>query len=88
MTNVDLKANVPQTMMSIVTQKIAGAILSLLMREARKVSRDFGSGEGAADSGNVYLRKLNERRELYGGIGALFDKYFDLYGEDDEEEGD
>ena len=41
-TNVDLKANVPQAIISMVTKKIAGAILSLLMREAQKVSREAG----------------------------------------------
>ena len=39
--NVDLKApNLPQPIISMVTKKIAGAILSLLMREAQRLSKE------------------------------------------------
>ena len=38
--HVDLKApNLPQPIISMVTKKIAGAILSLLMREAQRLSK-------------------------------------------------
>ena len=36
--NVDLKASVPQTIISMVTKKIAGAVLANLIREAQRVA--------------------------------------------------
>ncbi|KAL1504384.1 hypothetical protein AB1Y20_010790 [Prymnesium parvum] len=79
--NIDLKANVPQSMMSIVTKKVAGAILSQLAREAQRVTRD-SMDVGGADS-NPWLRSMEEHRDFYRVIQDNFEKYFDLYGEEE-----
>ena len=80
--HVDLKANVPQPIISMVTKKIAGAILSLLLREAQKVSKDADAEQPAREA-NPYLRAIEQRPELYSTVSALFAKYFDLYGEEE-----
>ena len=79
--NIDLKAaSVPQPIISMVTKKIAGAILSLLLREAQKVGKEGGGG-----APSPYLGCIEQRPDLYGEVKALFAKYFDLYGEEDPE---
>ena len=83
MANVDLKANVPQSVMSIVTKKIAGAILSQLVREAQRVTKDDADGGGA--EANPWLRNMEAQRDFYRGVRDNFNKYFDLYGEEEEE---
>ena len=67
----------------MVTKKIAGAILSHLMREAQKVSRDAEAAEreaaeaggagagGAASAENAYLGRMAEYDDFYGKVGAL-----------------
>ena len=92
--NVDLKApNLPQSIISMVTKKIAGAILSLLLREAQRLTKEAeaqaeaeaGQGARAGAEPNAYLRSIEQRPELYNEVSALFAKYFDLYGEEEEE---
>ena len=74
------------------TKKIAGAILSLLMREAQRLSKEAEQqaeqGASTARAGaepNSYLRGIEQRPELYNEVSAIFAKYFDLYGEEEEE---
>ena len=74
------------------TKKIAGAILSLLMREAQRLSKEAeqqaeqgGSTVRAGAEPNPYLRGIEQRPELYNEVSAIFAKYFDLYGEEEEE---
>ena len=87
MAHVDLRASVPQQVLSIVTKKVAGAILSQLVREAQRVTKDSGESGGGAEA-SPWLRTMEEQRDLYGGIRDIFDSYFDLYGEEEEEGGD
>ena len=86
--NLDLKANMPQPIISMVTKKIAGAILSLLLREAQRVTaaKEGGGAAAAAAEPNPYLRAIEQRPDLYGTVEGLFAKYFDLYGEEEAEE--
>ena len=42
--------------------------------------------EGAEGATNPYLARMSERSSFYAGVRALFDNYFDLYGEDGGEE--
>jgi len=87
--NLDLKANMPQPIISMVTKKIAGAILSLLLREAQRVTAAKEGGaaaNAAAAEPNPYLRAIEQRPDLYGTVEGLFAKYFDLYGEEEEAE--
>jgi hypothetical protein len=50
------------------------------------VSKEAEQEQGArgAAEPNPYLRSVEERPELYGTVSALFAKYFDLYGEEEE----
>ena len=78
----------PQPIISMVTKKIAGAILSLLLREAQRVTaaKEGGGAAAAAAEPNPYLRAIEQRPDLYGTVEGLFAKYFDLYGEEEAEE--
>lgn len=72
-----------------VTKKIAGAILSLLMREAQRLSKGAEAEQGASTARagaepNPYLRSIEQRPELYNEVSAIFAKYFDMYGEEEE----
>ena len=72
-----------------VTKKIAGAILSLLMREAQRLSKGAEAEQGASTARagaepNPYLRGIEQRPELYNEVSAIFAKYFDMYGEEEE----
>ena len=85
--NVDLKAKLPQTLITMVTKKVAGNILSLLVREARKVSAASQQREGEAGAAtdvkaNPYLRRMDQRHAFYASVKALIQKYFDIFGED------
>ena len=59
---------------------MAGAILSLLVREAQRVSA--ASQKEADNSANPYLRRIEQRQAFYASVRALVQKYFDLFGED------
>ncbi len=98
-TNVDLKAkSMPSSMVSMVTKKIAGSIITALVREAQKVSRDAArdadaaqtaaadGSAAAAASENVYLKRMAEHAPFYSRVGGLFDNFFDLFGEEEEGE--
>ena len=63
----------------MVTKKIAGAVLSALMREAQKISREESDGEP-----NLYLRRIEQRPELYQTVDALFSAYFEMHGGGDD----
>jgi len=84
--NVDLKAKLPQTLISMVTKKVAGAILSLLVREAQKVSaashKEGTTGTAVDTKANAYLRRMEQRQAFYNSVRALVTKYFDIFGED------
>lgn len=54
-----------------------------LVREAQKVTKD--RNDGVAVEASPWLRRIEEKREFYRAISDNFEKYFDLYGEDDEE---
>jgi len=98
-TNVDLKAkSMPSSMVSMVIKKIAGSIITALVREAQKVSRDAArdadaaqtaaadGSAAAAASENVYLKRMAEHAPFYSRVGGLFDNFFDLFGEEEEGE--
>ena len=56
--------------------------------------REGGRGEQQAEQGastaragaepNPYLRGIEQRPELYNEVSAIFAKYFDMYGEEEE----
>ena len=79
----------PSALVSMVTKKIFGAVLSLLVREAQKVSTAEAEAEDAARSGgappaeNVYLKRVAERGSFYTHVEGLCAKYFELFGEED-----
>ena len=56
---------------TLVTKKIAGAVLSALMREAQKADAE----------GSVYMRQLEARPGVYADLRQLFATYFELYGD-------
>ncbi len=68
--NVDLGKSVPQTILDVLTKKMATG-LAALQREAR---RDGESGEPLQP-------KIDGDPELYGAVRSLLQNYFDLYGE-------
>ena len=80
------QAKLPQTLISMFTKKVAGAILSLLVREAQRVSaasqKEAAAGASADGSNNPYLRRIEQRQAFYASVRALVQKYFDLFGED------
>ena len=85
MTNVDLKANMPQALVSMVTKKVAGAIVSLLVREAQKVSaiEDEAEASGATPVvDNPYLKKVAEGGAFYAHVEGILNKFFELFGEE------
>ena len=87
-TNVDLRApNMPQTLVSMVTKKLAGAIVSLLVREAQKVTAieaeaDASGAMPAVD--NPYLQRVAEGGAFYKHVQGKLDQYFELFGEDEQ----
>ena len=68
--NVDLGKSVPQTILDVLTKKMATG-LAALQREAR---RDGESGEPLQP-------KIDGDPEFYGAVRSLLQNYFDLYGE-------
>ena len=83
-TNVDLKANMPQALVSMVTKKIAGAIVSLLVREAQKVTAIVNESEASGAAPvveNPYLKRMAEGGPFYRHVEALLAKFFELFGE-------
>jgi hypothetical protein len=75
----------PQALVSMVTKKIAGSILSLLVREAQKVSAldaeaDASFGLPPADS--PYLRKVADGSPFYKHLEFTLQQYFALFGEE------
>jgi hypothetical protein len=93
--NVDLHAKMPQALVSMVTKKIAGALLPMLMREAQRVSATAAAEVEAGASGpplpaaeNPYLRRLADGGDFYVQAGGMLSKYFDLFGAEDEDEGE
>jgi len=82
--NLDLKVSaLPQAIISMVTKKIAGAVLSSLMREAQKLSRECGRDASDIEF-NVYHRRIEQRADFYQHFSSLITNYFDLYGEEDD----
>lgn len=83
--NVDLKAKLPQTLIRMLTKKVAADILGLLNREAQKVTvashREASQG-AATDNANPYLRLMARRQTFYSTVRALVQKYFDIFGPD------
>ena len=62
------------------------------MREAQRLSKGAEAEQGASTARagaepNPYLRGIEQRPELYrqDEVSAIFAKYFDLYGEEEEE---
>ena len=90
--NVDLQVpKMPSTLVSMVTKKIAGAVLSLLFREAQKVSvldAEAAESGGAPAIENPYLRKVNEHGAFYQHVEGLTARYFEMFGEDEDESGE
>ena len=97
--NVDLKAKMPAALVSMVTKKIAGAILPLLAREAQKLSTLDAEAEPTAAGGaaagaaaaadNPYLRQVAEGGGgFYAHVDGLFRRYFEMFGEEESEEED
>ena len=62
-----------------VSKKIAGTILSLLAKEANRVSQDYAGHVGRTVDGRPDV-------PFHVLMRQTFDKYFDLYGEDEEAE--
>ena len=80
--HIDLKAaTVPMPIISLLTNKIAGAALAALSREAARLGRESRDGDDA------WIRRIERSSALYESIGALFTKYFDLYGADERQTG-
>ena len=75
-TNVDLKANMPQALVSMVTKKIAGSIVSLLVREAQKVS----SIEAEAEASNASPVTDNSYLNRVGAGGAFYKHVEEILG--------
>ena len=86
-TNVDLKGgNMPQALVSMVTKKIAGSIVSLLVREAQKVSTIEAEAEASGAVPvveNAYLKRVAEGGPFYKHVDSLLHKYFELFGEEE-----
>ena len=84
-TNVDLQApSMPQALVSMVTKKIAGSIVSLLVREAQKVTaiEAEATQSGAAPAvDNPYLQKVGEGGPFYSHVEAILGRYFEMFGE-------
>ena len=60
------------------------------MREAQRLSKEAEAEQGATAAqaraeGNPYLRGIEQRPELYNEVSAIFAKYFDMYGEEEEQ---
>jgi len=93
-TNLDLHAgSLPSALVSMVTKKLAGAILSMLAKEAHRLSSLEVEAEasGAASASAVdspHLRRLHERPAggFYAMLGALLDQQLEMYGEEAETE--
>ena len=93
-TNVDLKAgSLPQALVSMVTKKVAGGIVSTLIREAQKISSleaeaDASGGQPAAE--NPYLQRAQEGARtpgsFYAHVGEVLARHWTMFGEDDEME--
>jgi hypothetical protein len=81
--NVDLKASVPQTIISMVTKKIAGAVLANLIREAQRVAKEAARDAPGEDG---YLRRVELRREFYEMVRSLVANFLSFYGEEGLEE--
>ena len=85
-TNVDLKASMPQAMLSMVTKKIAGAIVSLLVRESQKVTATEAEASGtSAVVDNPYLKRIADGSGFYAHVDGLLHRFFDLFGAEDEQ---
>ena len=59
------------------------------MREAQRLSKEAEAEQSAttARAGaepNPYLRGIEQRPELYNEVSAIFAKYFDMFGEEEE----
>ena len=80
--NVDLKANMPQALVSMVTKKIAGSVVPLLVREAQKVTALGADTSGCAlAADNPYLSKVKEGGPFYTYVGEFLQKYFEMFGD-------
>ena len=86
-TNVDLKvSNMPQALVSMVTKKIAGSIVSLLVREAQKVSSIEAEAEASNASpvtDNSYLNRVGAGGAFYKHVEGVLNKHFELFGEEE-----
>lgn len=72
-----------QALVSMVTKKIAGSIVSLLVREAQKVSAIEAETDASTSSAdNPYLAHITEGGPFYKHIEATLQKYFELFGEE------
>jgi len=88
--HVDLKAgSLPQALVSMVTKKVAGSLLSTLVREAQKATNLEAEAEASGAAPvieNVYLRRINEERsDFYSPMSAMLRNYFDMFGEATED---
>jgi len=85
-TNVDLKAgSLPQTLVSMVTKKVAGSLLSTLVREAQKattIEAEAAASGAEPITDNVYLKRIQEDRDgFYGPMNSMLANYFEMFGE-------
>jgi len=91
-TNLDLHAgSLPSALVSMVTKKLAGAILSMLAKEAHRLSALETEAEASGSAVAVdspHLRRLHERPTggFYATVGALLDQHLEMYGEEAEAE--
>ena len=85
--------SLPQALVSMVTKKVAGSIVTTLMREAQKISAvdaDTPAGGAAAAAvahDNPYLQRVQqESREsagsFYAHIGEVLRRHFEMFGEE------